>query len=320
VVYEGLVFDRECRLYPATRTGHSEEEILESVDWIDEAKNANRVSILDGPLVLCKKRGTNNYGHFLIEMFTKAVLASREFTGAALSFLVSDESGPLSKVMMDAFEIAALGQNAVVNAGRNPVFVRELIVVDGLSQHGSFMSPLIMECLDELANKVPAGHIRKIYVTRHGAQYRKARNEDLVVAQLEKQGFAVLDPGTMTLSEQISAFKGATTIIGISGAAMTNICFCPPGANVICLTPASMPDTFFWFIAGLRRLNYCEVRLPELGGAPNSWPTWCDDVLVDIKEVESLISVMEAAERERITKRELEAMFIGSTYATSVFE
>jgi hypothetical protein len=62
------------------------------------------------------------------------------------------------------------------------------------------------------------------------------------------------------------------------------------------------------------------VRLPELGGAPNGWPTWCDDVLVDIKEVESLISVMEAAERERITRRELEAMFIGSTYATSVFE
>jgi capsular polysaccharide biosynthesis protein len=226
VVYEGLVFDRECRLYPATRTGHSEEEILESVDWIDEAKNANRVSIMDGPLVLCKKRGTNNYGHFLIEMFTKAVLASREITGAALSFLVSDELSPLSKVMMDAFELAALGQNAVVNAGRNPVFVRELIVVDGLSQHGSFMSPLIMECLDELANKVPAGHIKKIYVTRHGAQYRKARNEDLIVAQLEKRGFTVLDPGTMTLSEQISAFKGATTIIGISGAAMTNICFC----------------------------------------------------------------------------------------------
>jgi capsular polysaccharide biosynthesis protein len=282
--------------------------------------NSNRVSIFDGPLVLCKKRGTNNYGHFLIEMFTKAVLASRKITGAELSFLVSDEFGPLSKVMENAFEIAALGEKAVVNAGRDPIFVRELIVVDGLSQHGSFMSPLIMDCLDALATKVPAGDTKKIYVTRRGAQYRKARNEDLVVAHLEKQNFRVLDPGAMTLSEQISAFKGATTIVGISGAAMTNICFCPLGANVICLTPASMPDTFFWFIAGLRRLNYCEVRLPELGGAPDRWPTWCDDVLIDVKEVESLISIMEAAERGRITKRELEAMFIGSTYATSVFE
>ena len=41
---------------------------------------------------------------------------------------------------------------------------------------------------------------------------------------------------------------------------MTNIVFCKPGTSVVSLVPANFPDTFFWFIATHRSLDYMEIR------------------------------------------------------------
>jgi len=81
----------------------------------------------------------------------------------------------------------------------------------------------------------------------------------------EVSGFALVEPGRLSLAAQIAAFKNAKEIVGVSGAEMTNIAFAPRGARVMNIAPAGMPDTFFWFIAGLRGHTYAELRCAQTG-------------------------------------------------------
>ena len=80
----------------------------------------------------------------------------------------------------------------------------------------------------------------------------------------EKEGYTVIDPGGMGLMQQIGMFKGARRVVGVTGAAMTNTVFMPPGGRVGLFVPASMPDNFFWFISQIRKHRYAEYRCPEV--------------------------------------------------------
>jgi capsular polysaccharide biosynthesis protein len=99
-------------------------------------------------------------------------------------------------------------------------------------------------------------------------------NQEAVETLMRQRGFAVVDPGQMTLAEQISLFKGATTVVGPLGAALTNIAFCPRGSKIVALTSQSFPDTFFWFLSQHRGHDYKEVRGLDASGTPAEHQSW----------------------------------------------
>jgi capsular polysaccharide biosynthesis protein len=76
----------------------------------------------------------------------------------------------------------------------------------------------------------------------------------------------------MSLDQQILLFSNARQVIGVAGAAMTNIAFCKPGTRVTLLYPATFPDAFFWFIAQHKQLDYLEIRGDQTTyEPPESW-------------------------------------------------
>ena len=72
----------------------------------------------------------------------------------------------------------------------------------------------------------------KIYVVRRG-KTRGVVNEDEVVTFLERRGWTAVDPESLSLTEQIRLFAGASAICGVHGAGLTNILWCSPGCTVI---------------------------------------------------------------------------------------
>jgi capsular polysaccharide biosynthesis protein len=74
---------------------------------------------------------------------------------------------------------------------------------------------------------------KRIYLARTSSAIRKPGNLKAVEVLLKDHGFSVVDTGSLTLDEQIEAFSGADTIIGPTGAAMTNLLFCQPGTSVL---------------------------------------------------------------------------------------
>ena len=293
VAKEGLVFDRDGNLYRETITQHSEAEIdlaheavLASIErWAELGWDADR----EGPVLLCKKRGVGNYGHWMMEMLPKAHLVHSRLPELEARFLVADVPGRLREAMAHSLAMLGIDLARTIVADDAPRRFADLLVVDGLSEHGGFMSPLVLEGVDRVARDVVPAGADRLFVTRRTTGFRRVVDEDALVAHAQERGYRLVDPGVLPLPEQVALFKGATRIIGVMGAAMTNIAFAPPGARVVTLTPAGMADTFFWFIATLRGLDYTEVRCAPSGPVRGVMP-WDTDLILSPDDRDSIFA------------------------------
>lgn len=261
---EGLVFDAALRLFRSTIAQHTPEAIATAAQAVQAARDAGNVPAHAGPAVLCKKIGSFNYGHWLLEMWPRAVLARMNLAMPDLRYVVHAHGGALRQVMWDCLALTGIGPAAILETPWEPQFFEELIVIDGVATHGDYMSPLAVTCLDPLIAGVPAGHAERLYVTRRDVGWRRFRDEDAMIRIAETAGYTVIDPGGMGLMQQIGMFKGARRVVGVTGAAMTNTVFMPGGGRVRLFVPASMPDNFFWFISQIRQHDYGEYRCAEV--------------------------------------------------------
>lgn len=270
VVQEGLVVTRQGAIIASTVTQHSAAEQEAGRQAAARAWDDAATPRLAGPAVLCRKRGVMNYGHFIVEMLPMAWLA-RAFWPGPLQALVHRVPGPLGQVMMDALGEAGFQPGEVAIHGAEPVRVDRLLLVDGLSEHGGYMSPMVMEALDAItARIVPRGPAR-LLVLRAAGQTRQLEDQAGVVAAARAQGFTPIIPENLGWREQVEAFRAAREVVGVMGAGLANLAFAPQGALATLVAPAAMPDTFFWFIAGLRGLASIEIRCPSTPGSAPAW-------------------------------------------------
>ena len=283
VCAEGLVFDEALNLYRSTIAQHPAAYIADAVRKLREGRAAGTIPTHGNPVLLCKKIGSFNYGHWLMEMLPRAQLAKVHLNMPDLHYLVHSVTGSMRTVMRDSLALLSIHPNVVMETGNEPHFFSELILVDGLTTHGGYMSPLCLDALDQISAMVRTGHSERIFVTRQSAQWRKFQNEAELTDIALRAGYSMVDPGAMSLAQQIMIFKGARHVAGMTGAGITNIAFSAPGARVRLFVPRSMPDTFFWFIAQLKQHAYAEQRCPEIVlSTPESLrhPSWNADIAV----------------------------------------
>ncbi len=286
VVEEGLVFSAEGELLQSSITQHSEGEIHRGYTAVQNALKEQKVYTSHDPVILCKKRGCQNYGHWLIEMLPKAFLAKLYLDSPTMSFAIPAVEGKLQDTINQSLDLLSIGGVSVIPISDSVHRFASIIIVDGITNHGTYMSPLVLSCLDALSARVNSRGVDRLLVKRVGIKSRQITNESDLDNLAADRGFTAVDPSGLTFAQQIQEFKSASKVIGVMGAAMTNIAFAPSDACIINLAPAAMPDTFFWFLAGLRRQKYTELRCLQVGPVRGTAP-WDTDIVVDIKELES---------------------------------
>lgn len=273
---EGLVFDENAHLIACTRTLHSDEQIDSSAEAVRSIRDREGVRAIR-KAVLAKSRGAENYGHFLIEMLTRAWFARTYLALTDWPVLIHESTAAIRKVAIQAIQQAGYDRDQILTCGQEPVFLKELIYVDGLASHSQYISPYVMQCLDAVADDVQAGTASMIYVPRRPAPTRDFVNERQISAALVANGFSEVTTASLDFRDQIAAFKGASTVVGSMGAALTNLVFCRPGTDVFVFMPSSAAEVLFWMISQIRRLNYCEIRTKETG--PQTGPLPWDRAL-----------------------------------------
>ncbi len=282
VVKEGLVFTRTLDLIAETITQHDERDIGEGRAQAEAAFAAQPVpadTTTAGDLILlCRKRGAQNYGHFLIELLPK-VWAARQRLALPFRVMIEDVGPALAGVMRQCLALAGIPEHDLMVCGAEPVMVGQLLLVDGITEHGSYMAPLVMRALDAITADIAPEGAERLLVLRKPRSARALASEESVIEAARGYGFVPIIPEELPWITQVAAFKAARQVVGVMGAAMTNVAFCKAGTEVTILAPDIMPDTFYWFISGLRGLAYLELRCPSL--PPNRGPTpWDGEVLV----------------------------------------
>jgi capsular polysaccharide biosynthesis protein len=294
LIDECLILDRDLRVVSNASDPYDAGEIDHALNKINQELDARILPHYAGLGVVSKRRAAHNYGHFLMEMLPIAVLARSVYPEADHQYLVHRVPPQMQDVVFRAFRLLGFKLDKLLVKGmQEPVLFEELAIIRGLTEHGTYMSPLSVAVVGSMAERVAPGPHKRLFVRRVPG-WRRGRallNEDAIAERLVNRGFHVIEPGSMSLDDQIAAFRGAEHVVGALGAAITNIVFCNPGTRVTLLVPAAYPDTFFWFIATHRRLEYVEIRCQQHLLEDGPEPAWNGNFTVsetDIRRLEAL--------------------------------
>lgn len=262
VINAGMIFDQNLRLI-TNASDFEEYEIDRAVRRIRHRLANDKMARYPSLGVLAKRPGGYNYGHFLLEMLPMAYIGRMLYGQHDPTYLIHQAPMPILDAMLRAFRLLGfpLGKLLATDLWE-PIFFTDLVTVRGLTKHGSYMSPWSVQLLELMAAKVPAGPRERLFVRRvpNWPGHRKLLNEADICSRLEAKGFHCVEPGGMTLEQQIALFRSAELVVGVAGAGMTNIAFSPRKIPVVSLVPGTFADTFFWFIANLKEMNYIEIR------------------------------------------------------------
>ncbi|WP_191970142.1 glycosyltransferase family 61 protein [Methylobacterium planeticum] len=262
---QGLVVRADdLGIYRSSISQHTNHDLNHGLDVLRAALLRGRVNRFREPMALCFKPGHDNYGHWLNEMMPRAAIL-RDLGLQTMRYIVPPQSGALGRALRDSAALLGLPRRRLVPACE-PMWCEDVYLVEQLTHHGIFMSPLVFDAAREVAAQVPGDPDEAIYVTRRGFT-RAFAEEDAVAEAFQRAGFRVIDPAGMSFRQQVAAFKNARRIVGVMGAGLSNISFTAPGARITVFAPTTMADTFYWFLAGLNGHTYREVRCPVTGQA-----------------------------------------------------
>ena len=105
----------------------------------------------------------------------------------------------------------------------------------------------------------------RLFVGRNNVGYRRLLNQDEVAALLARAGFTPVDPGSLSFAEQAALFGRAEIVVGVHGAALTNVAFMPPGGALLELW-GGLRQPHYVDLAKIKGLRYAAVEGETLPG------------------------------------------------------
>ncbi|MBW8815706.1 MAG: glycosyltransferase family 61 protein [Caulobacterales bacterium] len=90
------------------------------------------------------------------------------------------------------------------------------------------------------------GERPKLFLLRRNTVVRHLVNEPEIEAALTARGFQVVETDRLSLEAQVALFSRARMVAGTTGAAITNLVFCPPDCPVVVVMKHRSPGYWYW--------------------------------------------------------------------------
>jgi hypothetical protein len=243
--------------------------LLERIEAMRQRVSAGKVIELaePGPFALLATPRHGNYYHFLFDDLGRLGFYEALEAFASVHFPVP----PPRHWQRQAYELAGVENrllalpDGVVRLANGWIAPRGLIRIDEPRGRAA-------ERILRLGDRVPDGAIpgpRRIYVSRQGTRHRRPRNEAEVRERVAARGFAVVQPETMPVADQIRLFRGAEIVLGVHGSALANAAFMRPGGTLLEIapsrraTPPVLHNAVFSSLAGIVGLRYGLLSAPS---------------------------------------------------------
>jgi capsular polysaccharide biosynthesis protein len=247
----------------------------------------SRAPLLDKASIVLPWGAFRNYGHFLLDGLTSAPFLARPFV-----------TPPLQGWQRDHFKTLRIAPDELVQ----PLYrIRKAAYTSGFGQNLHNPNMHFVR-LRELQRTSPLRLGRKLYISRKGLK-RTFKSEDALIGELQRRDFTTIQPETLPVVDQISAFREADVIVAPKGSAMANCLYCKPGATVVEIISRDMTrsdSTHKWsgyllaFAGADWRPYFCENdqsddEMPVIGGVKRpsflSFDADLDDLLGFIDQV-----------------------------------
>lgn len=207
-----------------------------------------KIEEVDGTVVVLATRGANdNYCHFVTDALPRWGTFQDTMPGFRPDAIYVPHQ---TRYQRELLELTGLSDIPLIQSDKRRAIRATRLVVPEIGNVGELGNPSMVSWLrSALPAKQVDGRPTRIYVTR-GRQKNTRRfvREPELVEALAKRGFAVIDPGSLSVQDQIDHFAAAEVIVGPHGAAMTNLVFAQEGARVLELFGPKYVKAGFWTI------------------------------------------------------------------------
>lgn len=134
-------------------------------------------------------------------------------------------------------------------------------------------------------------HNNCIFLNRTGfaSTYRDIFNKKEVISYLLKKNFKIIDPSKLNFLSQVKIFNSCKKIIGVHGAAFTNIIFCKKGTKIIELKSVNSKNDLYKNIAKKLNLEFKALFLKKKD-VENIKRSWDGQLHLTKKNIKNLIS------------------------------
>lgn len=249
----------------------------------------------DLPIAVVEQPLIENYGHWMIDIFPKIFAIRAQIQSGKIRVGLSS----VPSFVKQTLQLAGLDPNCihVVSA---PERVERAIYVSPVSeaQTPGGISRYAIDVARRISADVTGGTQKKIFISRRDAAVRRLWNEEEVTEIVKQYGYDTICCGDLSVPEQIAVFKGATHVIGVFGASLTNLAFCKDKIRAMIICPGDYIDHFYWGIASHKKMNlyYMNGKI-ERNEEDESRPLHHLDFSVDIPAFVTALQKFEAGER-----------------------
>ncbi len=219
-----------------------------------------RVRKEDRVSVLAKAPWWRNFGHWLVDSAALLALVVDRLRGNDIQIVIGKQSATaMRRIVAETLGIVAPGIPVVEHDDADAVVFSRLYYVTPTSVSPLFKLPTALRALRNKVISSPPAPRRRLYLRRDARGPRQLLNEADVLRVAEAYGFEVVRPEEHGIREQAAMFSEAEMVMGVKGAALTNLIFSPRDSSAIVLSPSNWGDSFFWDLAGQLGINYVEV-------------------------------------------------------------
>ena len=222
--------------------------------------------IVEGPALLVKRPFLGNYGHWLLDAAIPLALAAAQGLAEGMPIIVGTDEGASPEqqaVIDDTLRLLAPDAPVLQHPDGELWRIGMLHYLSPVGTTPLFRLPEGIAALRaRLLADLPPTPRRRLFVSRGAQPRRQLTNEAELFALCAAFGFERVVPEEHSLAEQAAMFHTAEAIVGVKGAALTNVLFCRPGTPLIVLSPDEWWEPLFWDLASQVGCPYLEVFGP----------------------------------------------------------
>jgi capsular polysaccharide biosynthesis protein len=252
------------------------------------------VTRLPGTAALLTYVGNSNYFFWMFDVLARMELLRRE--GIAVDkYLINQKRQPFQDETLAALGVTP--DRLIECKSDTHICASNLVITPPVAYSGhvqKWVCDFLRERFAGWRAAASGGKGERLYISRSGARYRHVRNEEEVVALLERHGFTRIHCEEYSVAEQVRLFASAEVIVAPHGAGLANIVFCRPGTKVIEFFSPHWVRQTYWMIS-----CHCDLDYYYLIGRKRKlvYDVWSiryhieDDIVVDLKRLAGLLKL-----------------------------
>jgi len=222
--------------------------------WIAKYPKLRRIQ---GSVASISNISPDNYYHWFFEAIPRLHLL--ELANESADKFILSHGTPFQRATLD---LLGISENVAMHPSASLHVAAETLLVPSLPGEIGYPVPwavdylknkLVSDC-EHSHGSLPIGG--SIFLSRQSAYYRRELNFEQVSQVLQRHGVNVIDAGKYTLRDQIKIIRCADTIIGVHGAAMTNLTFARKGTRVLEIFSPNYVNPVYHRLSSISGLNY----------------------------------------------------------------